>query len=188
METRNLSPHAVQTATEKLLSCPQCGSHTITTTIYPHVFPVGSGNDTIDLEVQLPARHCHSCDFGFLDSEAEEIKHEAVCHHLGVLSPNDIRRIRESYAMSRSAFADLTGFGEASLGRWENGIVIQNLSNDRFLRLLASPWIMRRLEMLRNRPEVSTVSSTADIIPFRKLHISEDVLREQASFDLRLAG
>ena len=90
--------------------------------------------------------------------------------------------------MSRNAFAQLTGFGEASLGRWENGITIQNVANDRFLGLLASPWIMRRLESLNVISEISTVISKGNVVPFRKLKISEDILQEQASFRLRLVG
>lgn len=188
METRKSGPFLMQAGEEDGLTCPQCGAKTVTTTVCSHTFPVGSGEDAIDIEVQLPARQCQSCDFGFLDAEAEEIKHNAVCQHLGVLTPSEIRGIRESYSMSRSAFARLTGFGEATLGRWENGITVQNLANDRFLRLLTSPWVMGRLESLTARPVVSTVMSKDNVVPFRKLHVSEDILREQANFRLRLVG
>ena len=36
-------------------------------------------------------------------------------------------------------FARLTGFGEATLARWERREVIQNTSSDRYLRLLQNP-------------------------------------------------
>lgn len=188
METRSTGPFSVQTQPEDKLFCPQCGEGTVTTTICSHVFPVGSGEDASELEVQLPARHCQSCDFGFLDAEAEEIKHNALCQHLGVLTPSDIRHLRENYSMSRSAFAKLTGFGEATLARWENGIIIQNLANDRFLRLLTSPWIMRRLESLRAEPETSKLAPESNVLVFRQLKVSETILREQASFHLRVVG
>ena len=42
METRNSAPFSVQTTPEERLSCPQCGEETVTTTICPHVFTVGS--------------------------------------------------------------------------------------------------------------------------------------------------
>ena len=188
METRSTGPFSVQTPTEDNLTCPQCGEGAVTTTMCLHVFSVGSGEDASDLEVQLPARQCQSCDFGFLDSEAEEIKHNALCQHLGVLTPSDVRHIRESYSMSRSAFAKLTGFGEATLGRWENGIIIQNLANDRFLRLLGSPWIMRRLESLRAQTATSALIPKSNVVVFQKLKVSENILHEQASFHLRLVG
>ncbi len=50
--------------------------------------------------------------------------------------------------MSRAAFSRLTGFGEATLARWERGEVIQNTSNDSFLRLLMSETVLRRLSSL----------------------------------------
>ena len=43
------------------------------------------------------------------------IRHEAVCRHLGVLAPGEIRALRREHGMSRAAFARLTGFGEATL-------------------------------------------------------------------------
>ena len=80
-----------------------------------------------------------SCDFQYLDQEAERLKHEAVCQHFGVLSPGEIRRIRESYRMTRAEFAEVTGLGEASLDRWEDGLTIQTQGNDRHIRLVARP-------------------------------------------------
>ena len=55
--------------------------------------------------------------------------------------------------MTRAEFAQATGLGEASLSRWGNGVVVQNLANDRYLRLLAIPEVMRRLnELLTPEP------------------------------------
>lgn len=50
--------------------------------------------------------------------------------------------------MTRAAFAELTGFGEATLNRWENGAVVQNQANDRYLRLLALPGVIDNLRDL----------------------------------------
>ena len=98
-----------------------------------------------NLSVNLPVRRCGSCEFEFIDDEAERLKHDAVCEHLGVLSPGAIRQIRKSYGMTRAAFAEITGLGEATLNRWENSITVQTLANDRYMRLLARPEIMNRL-------------------------------------------
>ena len=56
-----------------------------------------------------------------------------------MLTPWEIREIRKKHDLSRAAFAELTGLGAASLGRWETGALIQSLANDRYLRLLAAP-------------------------------------------------
>ena len=134
------------------------------------------------LTVEIPVRICASCGFEFLEHEAEVLKHEAVCAHLGVLSPKEIRGIRAMHGMSRADFSKMTGLGEATLNRWENAILIQNKANDRYLRLLALPDNMHRLERLDS-------SAARRFAPPETggFHVepSEDLRREQASFSLR---
>lgn len=117
--------------------CADCGN-SVATSWHSHTFQYGSGASAADLTVRLPVRRCDHCDFDYLDDESERIKHEAVCRHLGVLTPAEVRGICEHHGMSRAAFAKITGIGEASLSRWENGINVQAPANDRYLRLLAA--------------------------------------------------
>ena len=126
-------------------TCPQCGSDAVSTSYSRHTFTYGSDDSAVDLTVKLPVRRCNSCDFEYLDEEAERLEHEAICRHFGVLAPAEIRRIRKRYGMTRAAFAQITGLGEASLNRWENGVTIQTHANDRYLRLLARPENMVQL-------------------------------------------
>ena len=124
--------------------CDECG-HDLMTTWHDHTFQHGSNEVAASVTVRLPVRRCGHCDFDFLDDEGERLKHEAVCRHLGVLTPEDIRRIREHLGLSRSALAKLTGVGEALLSQWENGIKIQSPRYDRCLRTLsATPPLHRR--------------------------------------------
>ena len=150
------------TVAESGYTCPQCGDDTVTTFRHRHTFVYGSGESAVDLTVELPVRHCGSCEITFLDDEAERLEHEAVCQHFGVLTPAEIQRIRESYGMTRAAFAQVTGLGEATLNRWENGIMIQTLANDRYLRLLASPATMQRLKSFGSAEQSSSSASTED--------------------------
>ena len=115
-------------------TCPLCGNAGITTLWKPDVFDYG----TVELTADVPVRRCDACDFDYLDDEAERLKHAAICRHLGVLSPEEIRRIRTRLDMTRTEFARITGIGEASLNRWENGLNIQTHAYDRCLRLLAT--------------------------------------------------
>lgn len=62
-----------------------------------------------------------------------------------MLSPAEISGLRKGLGMSRAAFAELTDLGEATLGRWESGAVIQNRANDRYLRLLSLLGLIDRL-------------------------------------------
>lgn len=131
---------------QKEIECPMCGSDKVTTSMNRHTFSYGSGETAVELTVDVPVRCCGPCAFEYLDEVAEDLKHEAVCQHFGVLSPAEIRRIREGHRMTRTRFAEITGLGEASLNRWENGLTIQTQAYDRYLRLLALPEIMQHLK------------------------------------------
>jgi putative zinc finger/helix-turn-helix YgiT family protein len=126
--------------------CPECGSGAVSTRIERQTFPYGEGMEAVELEVSVPVKVCSECGFEYLDESAEGIKHEAVCNYLGVLTPKLIRKIREEYGLSRAEFSKLTRLGEATLNRWENGILIQNQAYDRYLRLLRFPENVRRME------------------------------------------
>ena len=153
-----------------------------------HTFTYGSGDGAVDLTVEIPIRSCGSCGFEFLDHEAETLKHEAVCAHLGVLSPTEIRGIRGMHEnMSRAAFSKVTGLGAATLNRWENGILIQNRANDRYLRLLASRANVQALERLDSAATHSLATSDANLSRFRYIKVSAEYRQQQAGFRLRAA-
>ena len=172
-------------------TCPQCGEKgAVTTSLYPHTFRYGSGESAVDLTVELPLRRCSSCEFEFLDDEAERLEHEAICKHLGVLPPTEIERIRRRHGMTRAIFAQVTGLGEATLNRWENGIKIQTLANDRYLRLLALPLNMQMLKRFGSSAQTSSYSANLNVGKFQALSESDLVRhrQEQTSFALRLAA
>ena len=60
--------------------------------------------------------------------------------------------------MTRAAFAEMTRLGEASLARWEKGLLIQNPANDQLLYLLRFP---ENVERLRARPAAGDVAARA---------------------------
>ena len=148
-----------------------------------HAFTYGLGSTAVELTVRIPVRVCGSCGFEFLDHEAETLKHEAVCAHLGVLSPREIRVIREMHGMSRVAFSKATGLGEATLNRWEKGMLIQNQANDRYLRLLASPG---NLQMLKGLDPKAAVPLNAAVPSFRRL--DESAVRRGRETRFRLVA
>ena len=169
------------------LKCPICSQKNITTTWTNHCFTYGSGESSVDLEVRLPVRQCDTCEFEYLDDAAEELKQIAVCNHLGVLPPGKIREIRERQELTRAVFSEVTGIGEASLNRWENGISIQSHANDRYLRLLAINENMLKLEKLAasRRPENTEISDTTMENRFRAVIVTSEMLEQQKAFRLR---
>ena len=156
--------------------------------MHRHTYTYGTGESAIDLKVVLPVRRCDACDIEFLDEVSEDLKHTALCEHFGVLTPDEIRRIRELHGMTRARFAEVTGIGEASLNRWENALNIQTHAYDRYLRLLALPGIMQHLkEIVERGPSVRADSGVGEG-RFRTLEVSDDIRRDQDHFRLRPAA
>lgn len=173
---------------ERDATCPLCDREGVITSWKDHTFSYGSGESEVELTVSVPVRRCDACEFEYLDESAERLKHDAVCGHLGVLSPIEIRLIREDHGMTRARFAQVTGLGEASLNRWENGLTIQTQANDRYLRLLARPEIMRQLEgLMAPEPRVKPVMGVAGN-RFRTLEMTAALLAEKEGFRLRKAA
>jgi len=128
------------------IECPACEGQNVQTTIETETFTYGDGAEAVELTVRVPVRTCTHCGFQFTDDSAEDIRHEAVCHYLGIMSPKEIQMLRKAYDMSRVDFARLTRIGEASLARWESGQLMQNLAYDQFLYLLTFPENVERLK------------------------------------------
>ena len=97
--------------------------------------------------------------------------------------------------MSQAEFARVTGFGEATIGRWENGLVIQNVANDRYLRLLRERYgVMTWLRDFTNgRAEEPGQPDLTNRLPSRRFRelAAADIgkhRRNQRSFSVRLAA
>jgi putative zinc finger/helix-turn-helix YgiT family protein len=141
------------------VSCGQCGSKRLVKSNEDDRFTYGKGEEAVELSVMVPVYSCEQCGFRFTTDTAEDLRHEAICNHLGVLTPNQIRGIRSSTGLTREKFASLTGLGTASLARWESGELIQTAGYDRYLRLMAYPDVRERLEAdLKNHEHVRSVS------------------------------
>lgn len=131
-------------------ACPECGHSEMDTRWEDCSFTYGSGTDAVEISVRLPVRKCRQCGFEFFDEEAEDLRHEAVCRHLGRLTPEEIKALRAKYGFSRADLSRLTGLGEATIARWERGELIQNAGNDSLLWLLRYQENVGRLRMRAN--------------------------------------
>lgn len=147
------------------LRCARCGGTDVSTSFRSEVVPFGPAADAAQLEVSVPVRTCAACGSMFTDHEAETVRHEAVCRHLRVLTPREIRGLRLQLGMTRRQFASLTKLGEATIGRWEAGALIQNAAYDKLLRLLA---YRENVERLRSpAPRLVAQPARGNVLPFR---------------------
>ena len=128
--------------------CDLCKTTNLRAELVRDPFIYGAGDQAVELSADVRVHTCSNCGDSYTGPDAEVAYHEAVCRHLGIFTPAEIRAMREGYGLTRAEFADLTGFGKATLGRWERGEVTQNRSADRYLRLLQDPEVMRRLQTL----------------------------------------
>ena len=173
----------VEDRSKVAIQCPDCNGPIRTENVL-HKFKYGVGPDAKDLVCTLPVRICDACGNEYVDEEGEEIRHETVCRHLGVLPPREIQRLRERYG-TQAAFANLTGIGEASLSRWETGASIQSKAYDNYLRLLHRPENVHAL-LSRSRHALADEQSPRTY-RFRCIEVNRTRLACQAGFQLRPA-
>ncbi len=168
------------------LTCPSCESNNLSVKTVSEEFQYGSNDIAVTLTALIHVHHCSSCDLSFTTEEASETRHEAVCRYLGVLTPAEIRGIRNQNYLSQSGFSELTKIGKASLARWETGAIIQNQANDNLLYLLSFPNNISRLKERACLRNTCSDQSTPNIMPFlRKFRAIPDdqMSRLQAEAD-----
>ena len=129
-------------------TCPDCDGSEITFSMVNHRFIYGPTESGAELSATVKVYKCEICDFEYLDGSGMMAEHAAICRHLGVLSPDEIRKIRGKYGMTRAKFAQITALDEALVNKLEKGSIFQTLANDRYLRLLSYSENMQRLENL----------------------------------------
>lgn len=139
----NPDRYSIANLEEEKITCPLCDQPVITRWQLI-TFQYGQGQSAVELSPKLPVRCCQACEFDFLDGVGRMLKHEAVCRHLNLLNPRQIRWIRLQHRLSLADFAKQTGLDEMSLERWERGDELQPRVHDIHLRLLSQKDVIAR--------------------------------------------
>lgn len=117
--------------------CTRCGSASVAwEEVLVDVPFMSRAKVKMTARARVPKGCCRSCGHGFLPWEALLLQHAAVCRQLGVLAPEEIVAARKRRRLTQEQLAAETGFGIASIRRWETGANIQNSSSDRLLRMV----------------------------------------------------
>lgn len=132
-------------------ACPICGHqlewHEGT---YVYSWPEGTGRREsrfADAEWET----CGHCDEEFLTGELVERIEQQRYEVDGLLTPPEIKAIRERLGLSQVAMAKQLGIGDKTYARWESGLCVQNRSMDNLIRIADSnPDIFLRIEERRN--------------------------------------
>lgn len=117
-------------------TCAACGGEKVTLRMEVDRFEYGLGEDTATLQADVEVYSCAECGFEYTAEQASVARHAAVCRHLHVMTPEEIKALRIASGLSRKEFARFTQIGEASIGRWEAALNIQTRAYDNFLYLL----------------------------------------------------
>jgi|ERR1017187_2427129 putative zinc finger/helix-turn-helix YgiT family protein len=162
--------------------CPDCESSEFVVRERDQTLQYGRGDSTVNVPCLIPTYVCSECGCEWTGPEAEDIRHDAVCRHLRRLTPYEVFRIRGQSHLSQAEFSRITGFGEASLSRWETGTQIQNAACDRLLRLIKAD--CTNLELLRQ------MANDIGLPPrrFRVIELTSELRERQRSFTLRRTG
>ncbi len=179
------------TADSSSMHCPRCDGRA-GARFEIDQFDYGAGEDAVELQARVVVFRCDACDYDFMDASADDARHRSVCDHLGLLAPDDIKSIRKAYGLSRVDFAAITRLGEATVGRWERGELLQNAAYDNYLRLLSDE---HNFSFVRDRDRRESVSTqrvasggVGQIVELRAFKDSPDrlesSLRRQKTFQL----
>ena len=116
-------------------------------------FDYGPDDNRIRIVIEaVPVLVCPQCGEIFYGPEAEHAHQLAIRKAYHLLTPEEIKGVREHFGKTQEEFAELTGIGVATLSRWERGRLIQTRALDNYLRLLqAIPEAIHFLE----RPTVA---------------------------------
>ena len=166
------------------IQCASCESGRVVTRKEIKRFPYRTQKTKVELQACVTVYKCQDCEFEYTDREADELCHDAVCRYRNVMTPSEIRSIREKLNISANEISRRTGIGVASINRWENGALIQNTAMDGYLYLLGIPGNMEALIARRySAMEKIPINKRFPTIKHEKLNV-----QVQSTFSLSMAA
>ncbi len=116
--------------------CPICGEGTIKVKRKPEAFEYKGQVLTLELTVYS----CDVCGEAFFDNEEMKKQQKTIKDFQrkidGLLTSEEIKRIREKYGLSQRELARILGVAEKSIAKYEAGFVAQSKAMDNLLRVI----------------------------------------------------
>jgi HTH-type transcriptional regulator / antitoxin MqsA len=118
------------------MKCPLCGEGELKREL--RAVPYTYRGTTV--EVEQPGDWCSACGEGALSVEdmaaTAKACHDMIATKEGLLTCDEIRRIRTKLGLSQADAAELFGGGVNAFSRYERGVTMQPRALDQLLRLL----------------------------------------------------
>jgi len=138
----------------------------------------------VPVEVDCVIRRCTACGEEFDYTGDPGWRKEAFRKYrlaVGYLQPEQIRAWREGIGLTQGEVIKLLGWGEVTLGRYENG-ALQTAAHEQQLRALMSP--TKLLDRLRSNPEAVSATKRYRLID----RLRQDAIREHLEDAVVLAA
>lgn len=118
--------------------CEACGQDHARLVTERIEFEYGERGAGVMLHADIPMWVCDACGEQYSAEGAEAAEREAICRHLGRLTPREIVEIRMRAKLTQDGFARRLGVGRVTLARWETGQQLQSAVYDKLVRDLAN--------------------------------------------------
>jgi putative zinc finger/helix-turn-helix YgiT family protein len=93
---------------------------------------------------------CGACGERILSEELQKAIEKWQYTREGLLTPEDIRKIRLRRKLTQKQISDIIGVGEKTYTRWENGLSMQTKAMDNLIRIFGmSPKLFAKVERER---------------------------------------
>jgi putative zinc finger/helix-turn-helix YgiT family protein len=119
------------------VKCPECERGYLVSFTRDEELDYDLGEETFKvLAKDVPVERCDVCGMIASGPAAAIVRHEAICRAAGLLTPCEIKAIRDSFGWAQQHLAELTDFGVATISRWERGRLLQNRSANKVLQAI----------------------------------------------------
>ena len=103
----------------KIKICPECMGSNVNISYDKQDLTIDSAWEPV--QYYVPLIHCEDCDKISEALETLEATHDASCVAMGLLPPDEIKRIRKKLGFGNAVdFAKLLEVGDATVKRWES--------------------------------------------------------------------
>ena len=117
--------------------CPFCGSDALTETTGVFEMPVPENIPGGPIRIENATwEACGTCGEVMVPDPLGQAIAKVRYRRLGLLSPEEIRQIRQRTGLTAVEMAQILGAGDKSYTRWENGRSLQSKATDTLLRLV----------------------------------------------------
>ncbi len=121
----------------------------------------------VDIEVQAHVCTCSVCHEEIWDPDLDDenliLAYQEYRKQKGLLAPEEIKAIRQSYGLSQTAFAKVLGLGEKTIARYENGS-LQDEAQNNLIFLASDPVNFHKLYARMNNKAEDNFAVTTDAV------------------------